>query len=173
VDTDPQRAAAVVNATVKAIEEIFRDYYVSQRHEIIRAFTDKIGDMDSTINSLTDTLAVLRDNYNIYDSKQSSGGNKGIGYGKAIESVRSFEAIKDQLVADRATYLTLLNQYNTTINTNNMALLHMLYTARVPVKPKPPGLILTTIGAGFLGFFFSMIYILILTYYRRLIAVER
>lgn len=180
VDTDPARAAAVVNATVKAIEELFRDYYVSQRMENIRALDNKIVEMDSTINSLTDSLAGIRDEYKIYDlispSRQNAvmrPGAGGPGYGRAIEVVQNFEAIKDQLVSDRAMYTSLRHQYATTIDTKNMALLHMLYTARVPVKPKPPGLILTTIGAAFLGFFFAAIYVLIITYYRLLISVER
>ncbi len=67
VDTDPARAAAVVNECVKVIEEIFRSYYVAQRQKVIVSIQRKITEMDSTVNVLTDTLAVLRDRYNIYD----------------------------------------------------------------------------------------------------------
>lgn len=180
VDTDPKMAAAIVNEAVKIIEEIFRDYYISQRLEIINAFKMKIQDIDSQVNYLTDSLAALRDKYKIYDiispGRQSvSSGLRGggAGYGKAMEVVQNFEAVKDQLVQDKALYVSLMNQYQTTINANNISLLHNLNKARVPAKPKPPGLVLTTIGAAFFGFFFCVVYILIITYYRLLISVKR
>lgn len=182
VDNDPVLAAAVVNEAVNIMEEIFRDYYISQRMEIIKAFSLKIQDIDSQVNYLTDSLAVLRDKYKIYDlmnparQSMSSGNlnrNNVSGFGLAMELVQNFESIKDRLVTDRSEYISLMNQYQTTINANNISLLHTLNKARVPAKPKPPGLILTTIGAAMFGFFFCTVYLLIITYYRRLISVER
>lgn len=182
VDTDPQLAANVVNESVKIMEEIFRDYYISQRMEIINAFSHKIQDIDSQINHLTDSLATLRDQYKIYDLISPARMNStatytsragATGFGKALELVQNFEAVKDQLVQDKAMYVSLMNQYQMTIDANNISLLHNLNKARVPAKPKPPGLTLTTIGAAFFGFFFCVIYILVITYYRLLISVKR
>jgi uncharacterized protein involved in exopolysaccharide biosynthesis len=181
-DTDPVRAAAVANECVKAIEEVFRGYYVSQRNKVIDALQAKIRNMDSTINIYTDSLASVRDRYKIYDiinpSRENlvSSGIKSNGsadFGKAMETVQNVESMKDQLVSDRSRYLSLLNQNLTTIAASDNPVIHSLTTARVPAKPKGIGLLLTIIASAMVGFFFSSLYILITTYYRLLIAVER
>jgi LPS O-antigen subunit length determinant protein (WzzB/FepE family) len=181
-DTDPQRAADVVNATVKAVEETFRSYYVQQRRRVITAVESKVGDLDSTIVVMSDSLAAMRNHYKIYDilspgREGVSGGsiksNGSADFGKGVELIQNYESIKDQTVRDRAQYTSILNKLHTTAKNDDVPLLHSLMTARVPVKPKPPGLILTVISCGLIGFFCTSLYILITSYYRVLIAVER
>lgn len=181
IDTEPATAAEVVNTTMKTIESLFRGYYVGQRAKMIVSLEGKIGEMDSSIAAMTDTLASLRDRYKIYDiinparqnliASTTHGG--GAGYGLAMEQVQNISSLKDQLVSDRARYTSRLNEYKTTSKTDNIPLLHITTTARPPVKPKPPGLILTILSSGLIGLFFSSIYLLIRTYYRSLIAMER
>lgn len=181
-DTDPVRAAAVVNECVKTIEEIFRSYYVAQRKKVIISLQGKIAEMDSTISVLTDTLATMRDKYKIYDlvsparENMMAGSMKssGVGdFGKAMEQVQNIEAVKDQLLVDKVQYMSILNQYLTTTNTDNISLVYSLSNSRVPAKPKGPGMILTVIACAMIGVFFSSLYILITSYYRLLISVER
>lgn len=181
-DTDPKRAADVANESVRTIEEIFRNYYVDQRKRVVNSLQIRINDMDSTVASLTDTLAYLRGTYHIYDlisparkaaTSTSIKSDGSAGFGKALEQIQSIEALKDQLVTDRAHYTSLLNEYLTSTNTDRISLLYSVVSARVPAVPKSPGLILTTIACAMIGFFFSSLYILISTYYRLLIAVER
>lgn len=181
-DTDPVRAAAVVNECVKTIEEIFRSYYVAQRKKVIVSMQKKISEMDSTVNILTDTLAVLRDRYKIYDiispgreniitgSIKSNGSSD---FGAAMEKVQNFEAVKDQMVMDKVQYTSILNQFLTTTNTDDISLVYSLNNSRIPAKPKGPGLVLTIIASAMIGMFFTSLYILVTTYYRLLISVER
>lgn len=177
-DEDPQRASAVVNASIDAIQAMYKGYYISQRMTIIDAMKGKIREMDSSIIVMTDSLANLRDRYKIYGlvnpgRENIIAGDTKAGSGMALESVQNMESLKDQLVTDRAHYTSLLNQYLTTTNADDNPVLHMLSTARVPAKPKGPGLLITVIAAALIGAFFSALYILLTTYYRILIAVER
>lgn len=181
IDTEPATAAGVVNETMRSIESIFRGYYVSQRAKMIVSLEAKINEMDSSIIAMTDTLASLRDKYKVYDiinpARQnlmvSSTHGGGAGYGWAMEQVQNISSLKDQMVADRARYTSRLNEYRTTSKTDDIPLLHITTSARPPVKPKPPGLALTILSCGLIGLFFSSIYVLIRTYYRSLIAMER
>lgn len=180
-DPDPKLAANMVNESIATIQDIFRDFYVGQRNKMTVSLQLKINEMDSAIVVYTDSLAKLRDQYKIYDlvnparqniinaSLKSSGAN----FGWAMEQVQNLESIKDQLVADRARYISRYNEYKTTGNAADIPLIHVLTTAKVPVKPKPPGLILTVLSCALIGLFFGSLYILIRNYYRLLIAVER
>lgn len=181
-DTDPQRSAAVLNEAIVAMEEIFRSYYVHMRGKVSGAIKNKVTEMDSSIVALTDTLAVLRDKYKMYDivspgrqnlvlgSIKSSGA---AGFGKGVEEIQNVEAIKDQLVADRAKYFSLLNEFSTGNSASDLRLIQVITAARPPVDPKGPGLAMTVLACMLLGFFFSALYVLITTYYRLLIAVQR
>ena len=180
VDTDPQRAAAVANASVKAIEQTYRDYYNNMRHDVCVSLQAKVDEMDSTISSLTDTLAALRNKYNVYDIISPARENLVIsnvktssGSGLGIEEIQNIEATKDQLVADRAKYISLLNEFSFGTKKGEMQLVQVTTKAEPPVKPKGPGLVLTVIGCLLIGFFFSVCYVLITSYYRLLISVER
>ncbi len=180
-DPDPKLAADVVNTGMKDIEEIFRGYYVGQRNKMINSLQLKINQMDTTVTLLTDSLGKLRDQYKIYDLINPNRQNiinstvkgNGTNTGWAMEQVQNLESLKDQVVSDRARYISRYNEYNTTGNADNIPLIHILTNARVPVKPKPPGLILTVLSCALIGLFFSALYILIRNYYRLLLAVER
>ena len=82
--------------------------------------------------------------------------------------------LKEQLIKDKITNVSILNEFQTGVNGNDKnRYLQVITPATPPVKPAGIGLALTIIGAGFFGFFFVAIYILIVSYYRLLIAVER
>lgn len=183
-DTDPERAAAVVNESVSMMEEMFRGYYLYMKGEVAKSIESKISEMDSSIMVLTDTLATLRDKYKIYDLMSPGrenlivGGNKsggGAGYGMAMETIQNIEATKDQLVEDRARNLSVLNEFltGTTDTKDGLKYLNLVSPATAPVDPAGLGLILTVVACALLGFFFCSIYILLVTYYRLLINAER
>jgi uncharacterized protein involved in exopolysaccharide biosynthesis len=181
-DTDPQRSAAVLNESIIAIEEIFRSYYVHMRGKVSTSIQAKVTEMDSTILSLTDTLSVLRDKYKIYDIVSPGRQNVMLGsikssgaadFGRGVEEIQNIESIKDQLVADRAKYFSLLNEFSTGNSASDLRLIQVITAARPAVDPKGPGLLITTLACMLLGFFFSALYILIVTYYRLLVAVQR
>ncbi len=181
VDTDPQRAAAVANVSVDAMEQVFRGYYITMRQRVYASLTDKISEIDSTITNLTDSLATLRNRYSVYDIMSPGRENLIVGnikggsgnMGMAVEQIQNIEAIKDQLVTDRAKYVSLLNEFSTGNKIDDMRFVQVITAARPPVDPKGLGIVLTVIACGLLGLFFAAVYILISVYYRLLISVER
>lgn len=181
VDTEPKRAADVANESVNAMEQVFRSYYIIQRQRVLMSLTDKMREIDGTIAHLTDSLATLRNEYGVYDimspgrenlivnSVKPGRGNMGM----AVEQIQNVESVKDQLVTDRAKYVSLLNEFSTGNKTDDMRFVQIITAARPPVDPKGLGLLLTAVGCGLLGLFFGTLYILVIVYYRMIIAVER
>ncbi len=90
-----------------------------------------------------------------------------------IEQIQNIESVKDQIVADRAKYISLLNEFSTGTKLNDLSFLKVISTATPPVKPTGLGLMLTVIACTIVGFFASVIIALISAYYRALVAVER
>jgi uncharacterized protein involved in exopolysaccharide biosynthesis len=181
VDTDPKRAADVANTSVDAMEKVFRSYYIIQRQRVYMSLTDKMNEIDATIAKLTDSLATMRNEYGVYDlmspgrknlvmnSVKMGRGNMGM----AVEQIQNIESVKDQLVTDRAKYVSLLNEFSTGNKTDDMRFIQVITAANPPVDPKGLGLLLTTVGCLLLGLFFGALYILVAVYYRMIIAVER
>ena len=90
-----------------------------------------------------------------------------------MEQIQNIEAVKDQLVIDKSKFVSLLGEFSTGNQANQLQLTQVITLAKPPVDPKGPGLMLTLIACVFLGVFFSTLYVLLSTYYRELIAVER
>ncbi len=182
IDEDPTRAAQVANVSVQVIEDAYKSYYNDVKANMYQAVYEKMMETDTAIAKLTDSLATLRDQYHIYDiisparqniivgSVKESGG---AGFGKAIEQIQNIESVKDQLVTDRAKYVSLLNEFTTGIKMNQMALTHVITKASTPDHPKGFGYMLTTLICALLGFFFSVCIVLLLTYYNLIISVKR
>lgn len=181
VDTDPERVAKVVNLSMEIMEQVFRSYYIEMKNNVSASLQRKITQLDSSIVALTDTLGNLRDQYKIYDIVNPARANliagqvkpTGSGFGIAMEQIQNVEAVKDQLVQDKAKSMSVLNEFQTGADMESMEYIHVITPAKPPVDPAGLGLVLTTIGAALLGFFFCSVYILLATYYKILIAVER
>lgn len=176
-DTDPKRAADVLNEHIRVTEETYRQYYNTIKGYAYNSIQDKISEMDSSINSLTDTLATLRDKYRIYDiisparTTAASVGSAASGYG--VEQVQNISSIKDQLVIDRAKYVSLLNEFSTGTKDGELKFIQVTNAATPPNDPEGLGLVLTVIACTLLGLFFGTLYILLITYYRIIISVQR
>ena len=169
-DTDPDRAAAVANETVRILENVYGGFYKDMRQNMYQSVIDKIHEEDSTINAFTDTLIRLRDMYGIYDIISPSRYNLMLGsmkanthanYGSGVEKIQNIESIKDQLVSDRARQTSLANQYATGNKKEQLPLLKIVTPAKNPVKHKGLGGILTVLVCTILGFFFSIVYFFI------------
>jgi len=178
---DPVVAANVANMTVKVMEETYRHYYTAMKMNIYSSINEKVIQLDSSIDALTDTLAGLRDKYGIYSLISPnrrdiiSGDMAKItakGYGRAIEQIQNIESVKDQLVTDRANYISTLNEFAATTN-RSMEFLKLITRALPPTKPTGASINTVLLLAACLGAGFSSIYILLLTYFRKLNSVVR
>jgi len=171
-DNDPTRAANVANECVRVAEIEYNNFFDVMRKKEFDAIKQKTAEEDSAISALTDTLYQLREQYQIYDlmsparhniMSASLSVNKGIkGIGMGIEKIQNVEAIKDEIVSDRANKTTLLNEYSTALNgESRFPLVQVITPATPPVNPKGLGGLLTVITCGALGFFFSTIIMLV------------
>lgn len=177
---DAQTAANVANMSVKVLEETYRNYYTQMKYGIRASITAQKEKMDKSIDSLTSILADMRDANGIYAimsptrkgmiSGEIKGGGKG--YGRAMEEIQNVESIKDQLVADRAHYISMLNEFDATTN-SAMDFLKVITRATPPTEPAGLGMMITLVAAALISFFFSVLYVLMMAYYRKLNAVER
>ena len=177
---DPKTAAGVANMSVQVLEELFRHYYTSMKEGMEASIHNKVTQLDSSINVLTDSLAGMRDRYGIYSiisparqnvmSGDMKGGGKG--YGKAIEEIQNIESVKDQLVTDRAHYISVINEFSAASN-SSMTYLKMISRAVPPTSPTGASLFMIVLVGGCLGLFFSIMYVLMIAYFRRLNAVVR
>ncbi len=168
-DKDPDRAAEVVNTAIDICESLYRGYYLRMRDNVANSLKNKISDIDGTIEGNLKELAKLAE-------KRSSRSPK-----SSIEEhlilqtkIEELNAINKQLIEDKAKHTSLLNEFMTGVDEKDQnRYLYQVTPAQPPLKPKGVGLALTVVGAGLFGLFFTAIYILIVSYYRRLITVER
>ena len=177
---DAITAANVANMAVNVAEETFRNYFTTMKNGICISISDKLKQIDSSINVLTDSLANMRDKHNIYSilspgrqnviSGEVKGGGKG--FGRALEEIQNVESVKDQLVMDKAHYVSLLNEYSASSN-KSIDYLKLTTRALPPTSPSGPSLMMVLIITGGLGLFFSILFSLIMGYYRTLMATER
>ena len=172
---DPVTAAGVANMSVQVLEETFRHYYTAMKAGISTSISKKVKQLDSSIIALTDTLGNMRDKYSIYSivspGRQNviSGDIKGSGkgFGVAIEQLQNIESIKDQLVTDRAHYISLLNEFSAA-SSESIDYLKMITRATPPTTTTGPSLNMILLVAGSMGLFFSTIYVLMMAYFRKL-----
>ncbi|NDC40910.1 MAG: hypothetical protein EBZ77_05065 [Chitinophagia bacterium] len=169
---DSTTAANVANTTVKILEETFRWYYASTKAKMNIALKAKIADLDSSINLLTDSLTNMRDRYGIYSiispvretATPADLKGSGKGFARAIEEIQNVESIKDQLVMDRAKYISATNEFAASSNAE-MDYVKVISRALPMSKPAGPDLIIVIIACAFIGFFFTTVFILIRDYY--------
>ncbi len=179
-DSDPQRAADIANDATKAISAIYASYFANIRTHIESSIQTKIGETDSAISKMTDTLAAMRERYGIYDilspsRKNMISGNlhsTGAGFGRAMEDIQTIESTKDQLVINRAEYLTVLNEFNTS-RSGDMPLIQPLNKAYAPYKTKDFGLVGTIAISFLVTLFFSALWVLLVAYFRVVTTTER
>lgn len=171
----PGDAANVANMFVQVLEESYRSYYTGMKVGMAASVNNKLKQLDSSIVIYTDSLASMRDRYGIYSiisparlnviNGEQKGGGKG--YGKAMEEIQNVESIKDQLVSDRAHYISVLNEFSAATS-DSIKYLKMITRAVPPTAPNGPTMMMAVMVCGSLGLFFSIIYVLMMAYFRKL-----
>lgn len=180
---DPYVAADVANLATRLIGEAYHGFYNNNRLAVYKSLEDRAKIEDSSIAALTDTLAQMREKYGIYGIISPARYNimlsdvkangKSSNLAEGIEKVQNVEGIKDQMVVNRAKETMLLSQFSTGTEADEMPLLQVITKAETPVNPSGLNSYLTVIACAILGFVFSSIIVLVTTYYRALISVER
>jgi len=177
---DPQTAANVANMSVQVLEETFRNYYTVMKQNMLDAIAGKIYELDSNINKYTDSLSNMRERTGIYNivspGRQNiispDVKNSGKGTGRAIEELQNIESIKDQLVTDRAKYISIKNEFEVSASAK-MKYIKLITRAVAPSNPSGLSLTVTIMICASLGFLFSACWVLIKDYYQLLMAATR
>lgn len=165
-DTDAERAAKVVNLAIETSENIFRGYYLKMKNNVANAVQERIEAIDFEIYKLSSKQVKL--------SEEPKRGMDKLEKIRRQDELREIGVMKDQLIQDKAKNMSILNELLTGVNSNDKnRYLQVITPATPPEKPAGIGFALTVVGAAFFGFFFIAIYLLIITYYRLLINVER
>ncbi len=168
-DKDPQRAADIANKFLAVLDSQFAAYYMDMRKAVYSAVTDKIASEDSMVRVLTDSLVVLREKYDIYDMISParhgliSGANqyaKRPGLALGLETIQNLEAIKDEMVSDRAVTLTMARQFESSLKKGRFPLVKVITPAYPPVQLGPVSYILVAVVCFAISVFFSSIYCL-------------
>lgn len=176
-DVDGERAAQVARKAIGIIEKRYRNYYNTIKNKIYASLEHKVAESDSAISSLTDTLASLRDQFQVYDiispsrNNMISGGIKSNGksdFGRGVELIQNIESVKDQYVMDRAKNISLLNEFSTGTQLNDLSFIQVITEPSAPVKPAGLGLVLTVLACALFGFFISVLLALMNAYFRSL-----
>lgn len=167
----PEVAASAADTAVSILDEIYTGFHTDLRGNVMGELQHKIQEADSAIASLTDTLGRLRDQYGIYEIlsparqnlivSNSGSGNKAAGYGHALEQVQNIEAVKDQLVTDRARYESIINEYNTTGNAPAIHMIRVISQAKTPLKPSSPGPVVLAVLCAVIGGALAMLWVIL------------
>ena len=89
-----------------------------------------------------------------------------------VEIIQNIESIKDQLVVSRAELMDTANELST-INDDELAILHYVSTPSVPNKASGLGFVLTTLACTFVAFFFSVLLFSFTAYIKALANTNR
>ncbi len=136
------------------------------KNNVANSVRERIEAIDGEISQLSEKQMMV--------SKEMSATKDMLEQMKLRDDLTEISIMKEQLMKDKAKNNSILNELLTGVDSNDMnRYLQVITPATPPEKPAGIGLALTIIGAGFFGFFFVAIYLLIITYYRLLINVER
>ena len=180
-DTDPVRAAKVLDAIIKVTDTRFRSYLALVKNNAKARADKKASELDGKITLFTDSLIALRNQYQIYDiispNRQNLmvsniGASGKVNAAEGVEKIQNVESLKDQLVISRAELSATANELSTN-NMDEVEILHYVSTPFTPNKPSGLGLILTTLACGFVAFFFCVLLFSFTSYIRAIANTER
>ena len=149
-DKDPVIAANVTTEAVAVTEFLYKDFYDQLKRNVCVSLQNKINETDSLIYATSDSASAM-----------------------TVNRQQIANATREQLIKDRAQYVSLLNEFSTGTKASELSLLRVVSSATPSNKPKGLGLPLTVVAFAFIGFFFSVIWVLLSTYFKALTSVER
>lgn len=163
--TDPNSefAAAIVNEAMLSIEKELREIFININRQLSIALDIRRDSLENELTIATDSLVKLRVAYNIYDIVAPSrhvlqGGGKGSGltYAEGLEKIQNLEEMKDRLAVDKAKYLSLSNEFKTSMFPG-FPMIHVVQWA-APFGPKAgPFRILTVLAVAALSIIFGLV----------------
>lgn len=127
-DFDPHMAAAMTNAARWKTGEIFRDYFLQTNRNYVEGLKKSISEIDAEIEQTDESISSLRQQYQINaallpvrgEALQTTPAAVDAEKAKGMELLQKATSIKDQLLEDRATYVSLINEYKLNVPDDGM-----------------------------------------------------
>lgn len=173
-DADPKRAADLAKAATSKIEAMYKESFMQYQRGMILVMQEKMQELDKSLSEVENSIAELRAKYGIYDEMlplrgdvmvNRSGGNPQKAEG--MERLQRFTSQKDQLVEDRDSYVSLINEYSVETNTNHLKLFYQVEEPGVSYSPSSPIIPLVLAICFLAGLIFSSFLVLLQSYYQR------
>lgn len=140
-DPDSKLAAGIANTAMNQIEDNLRDIFVRINQQLSLSIDTRKDSIDHQLAVLTDSLVELRVKFGIYDLVspsrhlvQIATHGSGTDYAQGLEWIQNVEELKDKLNSDRAKYVSLSNEFKTSIF-KGFPMIHVVQWA-APYGPK-------------------------------------
>ncbi|HET8572574.1 MAG TPA: Wzz/FepE/Etk N-terminal domain-containing protein [Edaphocola sp.] len=172
-DPDPKMAATLVNTARWETGNLFRNYFLQTKNQLIASLNKNIDHVDRQIRQINDSIAALRQQYSLYNvllpyrgqtvanvtTAAPTAGNED--KAKGMEILEAVTATKDQLVKDRGEYVSLINEYNLKTPGGGMDMVYAVQQGWPSDDPSFPNIPLIMAVCFVAGLFFSVILMLL------------
>lgn len=168
-DEDPQRAQAICQAATDWIEMTYRKFFVESNTDMVTALQAKVTGMDSLLAQLDDSIRTVRQQHGLYsqllptrgESLNAAVANASAEQAAAMEQLQRITSAKDQVLEDRGTFRSLINEYAVGLNGEQINLFYRVQQADVPNERSFPNMPLSLAICLVAGFFFACILVVL------------
>jgi len=167
-DTDPKLAHAALEAALQKAESIYINFFEDYNKDVTREIDFKRKTISDSVAILTDTIAAIRKQYNLYSELLPVRGNTlssnytiNAGNAAAIEQLQSLIEVKDKLDERNAQLASLKNEYSSFLNSEKM---HVFYRVTGPYVPNVTSNLpayLVILASALAAFIFASLLVLI------------
>lgn len=178
-DHSPERAAEMAKAMTEKIEAMYKEYFMQYQRGMLLIMQEKINNIDHTLSAVEDSILAIRNQFGVYDQMLPLRGKQisnvaasNAQKAEGIELLQKFTSQKDQLIEDRDSYISLINEYNIETNTNHISLFFQVEEPGVETSPSSPILWLILAICFVAGIIFSSLLVIMQSYYQRSIAAR-
>lgn len=170
-DKDPKIATTIAIDATNKIEAMYKEYFLQSQRSMAEMLQDRIKRVDAELTPVEDSILAIRNSYGIYQEMLPERGKNTISQvtnvsakkAEGMELLQKFTAQKDQLIEDRAGYISLVNEYNFDTNTDYIKLFYRVVVPYPEEKPSWPNFPII-LAVSFLGGFLFSCFLVLLQY---------
>jgi len=159
-DEDPEIAAKLATAATDKIEAMYKDYFLQSQRSMTSIMQERIKNIDTQLAVVEDSILSIRNAYGVFDQMLPLRGENIVNQGNAnaqkaegMELLQKFTSQKDQLIKDRDSYFTLINEYDIETQSDYIKMFFRVqypYADTIPSWPKIPLILGICLVAGIL-----------------------
>lgn len=141
LDTDPQRAAKMVNSMVNVIDKQNSNMVTNMKSGIVKSFEQKLKEKKQQVNKLTDTLSALKRRYDVKKINSSNKTSQEATYQASdpgvIEQYKVLEARHENALDELNKISSLFEQYELSAkqDVSSLYILEKAFPANKKSKP--------------------------------------